>query len=200
MVVIGLTGSLGTGKSTVAEIFGRLGAKILSADKMAHAAISSNGECFKPVVRLFGNDILTRGRINRKKLAAIVFANSRQLKQLTAVIHPTVYRRINNDIKKNRRSKRCRVMVLEVPLLFEAGFDKLADYTVVVKTKRTTQINRAMRRLRITQKEALRRIKQQMPLHEKIKRGNYIINNEGSKENTRKQVKQIWNKLLTECK
>ena len=195
MLVIGLTGSLGTGKTTVAAMFADFGAKVLNADRIAHQQITPKGACFKRVVRTLGKNILTAGRIDRRKVAASVFTNSRQLHKLERIIHPVVRNVLRTKIQEYKKGKGKVVVVMDVALLFESKLNVDSDLTVVVKTSRVTQINRAIKQLNITKADAKRRIKAQMPLQEKIRLADMIIDNNGTLTNTKKQVKQIWEKL-----
>lgn len=195
-IVIGLTGSLKTGKSSVAMMFAKCGAELVDADKIAHRLLYRNGKCFRPIVKMFGQDILDRGRINRRKLAAIVFNSKAKLSKLNKIIHPAVTRDLVKRIRKFKSKKGGKlVLVLEVPLLFEVGLDAFVDWTVVVKCNQEAQIQRSVAQLKITRKEALLRIKAQMPLAEKVKRADIIIDNGKTILETKDQVKQIWQKI-----
>jgi dephospho-CoA kinase len=195
MMVIGLTGSLATGKSTVAEKFRRKGAAVINADQTAHELLAQNGACKKAVVKTFGLGILTLGRIDRKKLGRIVFNDAVALKKLTRVIHPAVIKEFRRKISDYRKGGKVRVVVMDVPLLFESGMDRLADVTITVKAARQEQIARAVRRFNITKSEALKRIKNQMPLSKKILLSDIIIDNRGSLKNLNAQADAVWNKL-----
>ena len=130
-VIIGVTGGFGTGKSTVAAMFRKKGATLLDADKIAHNSILPGRPCYKKVLSLFGSDILGRGgRIDRKKLGKIVFADKKKLNLLNSVIHPEVIKEIREEVKK--KSSRRRFYVVDVPLLIESGFSKSVDELVVV--------------------------------------------------------------------
>jgi len=186
---------MGTGKSTVAGMFKALGAKVIDADKIVHQLMSPEGKCFREIVRTFSEDILTRGRIDRKKLGSIVFKDSRKLVKLEMIVHPAVREEIRRQLKEYSQNKRVKAVALDVPLLLEANYDRMVDLIVVVKTSRATQIRRAMKHLHITQSQALRRLANQMPLKEKIRLADIIIDNDGTKIKTKKQVREIWQKL-----
>lgn len=195
MRVIGVTGNLGTGKSTAAAMFAKLGAKVLDADKIARRLLHPGEVCFDPVVKMFGADILTRGRIDRKKLAKRVFNDSRQLKKLERIIHPKVRKVISEEIKRLKQNGRTKIVVIDVPLLFEAKMNNLVDRSIVVTAAGATQVARAAKHLGITKAEAQRRIKAQMPLRQKIRLADMIIDNNGTLIQTKKQVKRLWEKL-----
>jgi len=193
MRVIGLTGSLGTGKTTVAKMFAKLGAKVLNADRIAHQLMTPKDACFKKVIASLGKEILTAGCIDRRKVAACVFSNMRKLRLLEKVIHPAVRKIIRGKIQKLKRRK--GVIVIDVPLLFESKLSKDVDYSIVVKTNRATQMARVTKKLGMTKADAERRIKAQMPLRQKIRLADITIDNNGTLTNTKKQVKRIWEKL-----
>lgn len=191
--MIGLTGSLGTGKTTVSKMFADCGAKVLNADRITHQLMTPKGACFKKVVASLGKEILTAGRIDRRKVAARVFSDLRQLRALEKIIHPAVRKIIRGKIQKLKRRK--GVIVIDVPLLFESKLSKDVDYSIVVKTNRATQMARVTKKLGMTRADAKRRIKAQMPLRQKIRLADITIDNNGTLTNTKKQVKRIWEKL-----
>ena len=195
MVVIGLTGSLGTGKSTVAGMFANFGAEVLDADAIAHQLIGPQGACTKSVVKIFGSSVLDGGNIDRRKLAGIVFHDPKKIKRLEGIIHPVVKKEISARLRKFERSNNVEVVILDVPLLFESRLDRLVDYTVVVKASRQNQIKRARRKFGMSRGEALRRIRNQMPLRDKIRRADIIIDNDGPLTKTKNQVIEIWQRI-----
>ena len=188
--VIGLTGSLSAGKTTVASIFRKMGAQIIDADQWTHALMAPRGKCFKAVVREFGEDILVKGKIDRKKLGAIVFDDLKKLRKLEGIIHPVVRKMILETLKKLGKTK--GIVILSVPLFFEGGYKRYVDLTMVVTASRRQSIQRACQCLRISKTEALRRIRRQMPQREKIRLADMIIDNNGTLQHTQKQVREIW--------
>lgn len=197
MLVVGLTGGLATGKSTVTAAFARLGAKVIDTDRIVHKEMRRGGRCYAPIIRAFGTQVAGNNGIDRKKLAAIVFYDRRKLKRLEGIVHPKVRSGINEELKKYRGRG---IAVIEVPLLFEAGFDRYVDTTIVVTSRRNAQIDRAQKSLKLTRTEALRRIHAQLPLRDKIRRADIIIDNSKTKTQTHKQVKAIWQKLTQRAK
>lgn len=193
--MIGLTGSLGTGKSTVAGMFAGLGAKVLDADAIARRLMRPGAICFRRIVKAFGKDILTAGKIDRKKMAEQVFRNPRQLRKLERIVHPEVRRALLAKVKQYKKRRQRTIVVLDVPLLFESKLDQDVDMTVVVKASKANQIARAKKLMNITNAEAGRRIKAQMPLQQKIRLADLIIDNDGTFKQTKLKVKQIWEKL-----
>ncbi len=197
MLVIGLTGGLATGKSTVAGLFEKLGARVLDADKIVHDNLMTGSACYKRIVAEFGPGVLEKKQISRSRLASIVFNDQLKLKKLENIIHPFVRERMTKEIKQCRRRKNVEIMILEVPLLFEAGFQNMADYSIVVTADVENQIKRSRQ---LTRGDILKRIKAQMPLKYKISLSDETIDNNGNINQTQKQVKVIWQKLLKKVK
>ncbi len=198
MRIIGITGSLGSGKTTIASMLADLGAKVIDADKIAHQVMHPGSVYFKRIVQDFGRVILTNGYVDRKKLATIVFNHSKQLQKLIRIIHPKVKEEIKRKIAVYQKQGRTSVVVLDVPLLFESGLDRWVDLTVVVKAHQRQQIERIRKRIFLTEGEASKRIKAQMPLKEKIRLADVIIDNTGSLTKTKKQVEKLWQRLTQE--
>lgn len=196
MFIVGLTGSLGTGKTTVAAMFAQLGAQIIDADRIAHRLMGRRGPCFRPIIEYFGQDILMRGHIDRKKIANIVFNNHIALKRLERIIHPVLIKEIKEKLGWYQRNKKNQIVFIDAALLIEIGLSSLVDVLIVVKSGRQKQIARAGKHLHITKSEILKRIRAQMPMREKIRSADMMINNEGNFKNTQKQVKGLWEELL----
>ncbi|MBN1870310.1 MAG: dephospho-CoA kinase [Candidatus Omnitrophica bacterium] len=195
MCIIGLTGGLGTGKSTVAKMFRGLGAAVLSADDVAHQLLRPGTVCFRQIIKDFGKGVLKGRKIDRKAVAQLVFRDKQQLRRLEKIIHPAVRKIILARIKRIKRQNRNRVVVVDVPLLFEAEMDRNVNVSIVVKASHAKRIERAVKSLNITRAEAKRRIDAQMPLRQKIRLADIIIDNDGTLNQTKKQVKQIWERL-----
>ena len=193
--VIGLTGSLGSGKSTVAKMFQRLGAKIIDADDITHDLIASQGECFKAIIKEFGEEVLLRGEINRRKLGDIVFKDFKKLKKLESIIHPVVRKRILEEIRKFK--SKSGIVILSVPLFFEGGYQRYVELTIVVTADQHLRVKRACQRLKISKSEALRRNRRQMSQRQKIPLGDMIIDNNQTLKHTEKQVRELWQHLKT---
>ena len=200
MLVIGLTGNLGSGKTTVARMFEKLGAKVLDADQMAHRLISPGGRAFKQVIRVFGRDILRDGEIDRKKLASIVFEDHKKLETLNRLIHPKVIQDIRQEIAFYKRKKTVSLIVVDAPLLIESGLNALMDAALVVKATRALQLRRVMEKKGFQRNDALQRMKRQLPLREKLKYTDIVIDNRGTLQQTRKQVQEVWRRLLKTSK
>ena len=196
MIVIGLTGSFATGKSTVAGMFKELGARVLDADTIAHDLIRPGRDCWRKIVHCFGPDILNRNQsINRDKLAKIVFRKRQDLRKLEEIIHPLVVREIAGRLGKIENSRKNEIVVIDAPLLIEVGLAKKVDTLIVVKLNRTEQIARALKQKGISRAQILKRIRSQLPLSKKIAIADYVIDNNRRKNDTRRQVKKIWEEI-----
>lgn len=193
MIVIGVTGSLGTGKSFVASVFKSLGARVLDADSLAHESLKKGTHSYKRIVKAFGAGILDGKRnISRKRLAAAVFGDKKRVVKLNGIIHPDVIRKIKENIRNAREAK---AVVIDAPLLVEARLTGMVDKLIVVKASKKTQYCRSRKKLGIGKEECERRLKNQMPLSKKLKLADYVIRNDGPKSQTRRQVMQIWRQL-----
>ncbi|MEI6437642.1 MAG: dephospho-CoA kinase [Candidatus Omnitrophota bacterium] len=188
MPVIGVTGCFGSGKSTVAAMFGRSGAEVFDADKTVHDLLKGSGPAVTAVVKVFGPSIISAGGIDRAKLAVCVFNDKKKLKALTDILHPFARHQAELFI---RRHDRGRMLVMDVPLLIESGWDSLVDTVVVVKASQKLQLERLLKRSGTTRKDALRRIKMQMPLKKKLKFADHVVDNSGSRSDTYRQVREI---------
>lgn len=194
MLVIGLTSSIGCGKTTVAGFFRELGAKVIDADAIVHDLYRQDTALKKKLLAAFGSGILLHGAIDRKALAAIVFHDAKQLRTLNALVHPVVLVCIQKEIESTRK----KAVVLDVPLLVEASALRLVDKLIVVQCSFTQQLERVMHHLGLSREEALSRISAQLALKEKIKLADYVIDNGGSLRHTRRQVEMLYDKLLEE--
>jgi dephospho-CoA kinase len=203
MIVIGLTGNIGSGKSTVARRMQSLGAKIIDADQIAREVVQPGTPALQDIASNFGPDVLdSTGGLDRKKMASIVFADPRAIVILNQITHPRIIDEVNQKINKfNQEAKTgdgSSVLVIDAPLLIEVGLDQIVDEVWVVKVDRKVQISRLAKRDGLTPEEALRRIAAQMPQEDKIKRATRVIDNSGGKSETVKQVDRCWNEMLVE--
>lgn len=191
-MIIGLTGSFGSGKTTVAKIFKSFGARIIDADRIAHSLFKPGTKNYKSVVRAFGCGILRKNKtINRNKLGEIVFSDVSLLRLLNKIVHPDIIRIIKNEIKKHSQG----IVVLDAPLLIEAGFSKSVDRLIVVKLDKKRQIARLLDNTPLKKQEIVKRINAQMPLQEKVRLADFVIDNNNGVNDTRKQVIAIWKQL-----
>ena len=200
MMIIGITGNLGTGKSTVARIFASYGAVVIDADAIVHDKLKRTGKAFAKVVRAFGKEIVSEKKIDRRKLANVVFRDPKKLKQLTSIVHPIVLKEVRSRIKALAQTLKIKMVVIDAPLLIEAGWHRWVDYLVVVKASRALQVRRVMAQRQMTQPEALRRLRSQMPIRQKINMADIVIDNRMSLKETQKQTHMIVQRLLARAK
>jgi len=197
MKVIGLTGGIGSGKSTVSQFLEELGAVIIDADKVGHEAFKPDTEAWREVVAAFGTEIVKPGgEIDRNKLGEIVFANPEALAQLNKIMHPRIYALVKALIEEYRRQG-VKVVVLEAPLLLEAGWTSLADEVWVTVAPESTVLKRLKKKLRLSEPESLARIRSQLSSKEKIKHADVAIDTDCSLDELRAKVKELWYKLDT---
>ena len=196
MIIVGLTGSVGTGKSTVAKIFRELGAYVIDWDELAREVIRPHLKAWKEIVGYFGKGILRDDlTINRQKLANIVFSNKEKLAKLNQIVHPEVFEedeRTTNDIKSRDPNA---LIIKDIPLLFELSRPIFVDKIVVVSASEQTQLRRSEEK-GMSREDAQRRIKFQLPLEGKIKSADFVINNDGPLEETKRQVDEIYSLLM----
>ena len=196
MKVIGLTGGIGSGKSTVAGYLAELGAAVIDLDKVGHEAIKSGSPTFKQVVKEFGREILNaRGEINRAKLAAIVFDDTHDLGRLNRIVHPAIDKVILERIKKYRRQG-VKAVVLEAAALLEAGKSAQADEIWVTTAPESVVLKRLRERSGYTEEEAKARISSQLSDQERIKHANAVIDTGGTLAEVKARVEKEWAKLM----
>lgn len=195
-MVIGVTGSFGTGKTTVAGMFKKLGAVVFDADKIAHEAFLPKSETYKKTLKVFGRRILRpNGEIDRRQLGKVVFTDRARLKKLCGIVHPYVIRKIGQGVESVKKRNSGATIVLDIPLLIEAGLLSLIDKLIVVKTDKITQITRCQKRSGLNKKEILARARAQMPIHKKIRFSDFVIDNTGTKQKTKREVRKVWEEI-----
>lgn len=197
MVVIGLTGGPGTGKSTVAAMLARRGAAVIEADRLGHQAYAPGTAGWEAVVRAFGPEVIAPdGTIDRRRLGALVFSDPEKLRRLNAIIHPEIRRLITVQLEKFRREG-VRVVVIEAALLFEAGWDDLVDEVWVTTAPPDVAAARYAARTGLPEAEVRQRVAAQLDAAEKVRRADRIIDTSGSLANVERQVDRLWNELLS---
>ncbi len=190
--VIGVTGIFGSGKSTVSGMLRAYGLKIIDADKLAHKYLLPGTKTYKKILGYFGKGILKKNRkIDRRKLGKLVFGNRELVKKLNAIIHPKVIA----DIKSAIRRSGGKTVVLDAPLLIESGLRKIVDDLIVVIIERDELIRRMAKKVSLKRPEILARIKSQIPQKVKARFANFIIDNSGTVNETKKQVRKIMKKI-----
>ena len=190
--VIGIAGGIGSGKSTVASEFAKLGAEVLDADEMVHELLRTR-PIIGRIARRFGKDVLKRtGGIDRAKLAQRTFTDERTIRSLENILHPQVIRRTKKRIAALRREKGHHVVVIDAPLLFEAGMDALCDSVLYVQAARKLREQRLKRTRGWKPIELKRREKRQKSLHYKRRNAEFVIRNDLSRRDTAAQVRKLW--------
>ena len=190
-MIIGITGSIACGKSTVSNYLKSKGYIVIDADKIGHEALDDD-YIKEKLILAFGNEILEDNKINRQKLGELVFGSSSNLNVLNSIVHPEIRKKILEKIDKNNDKE---LIFIDVALLFEAKFDDLVDKIIVVYVDENTQLTRLMKRNSISKKEALSRIVSQMSPIEKAKLGDYTVNNNLDVINTYEQVDKVLSEL-----
>ncbi|EEK76703.1 dephospho-CoA kinase [Bacillus cereus] len=195
-VVIGLTGGIASGKSTVSEMFRELSIPVIDADVIAREVVEQGKPAYNKIVEAFGTEVLQQdGELDRPKLGSIVFYNEEKRLQLNKIVHPAVREEMNTQ-KEMYIKKGVQAVVLDIPLLFESKLTSLVDRVLVVAVTPNTQLNRLMKRNNFSEEEATARIQSQMPLEEKVKNADEVINNDGTIMGTKTQLQVIlkkWN-------
>lgn len=192
----GLTGGVASGKSTVARMFEELGAKVIDADTLAHELYRAPLPAYKEVVSRFGSEILNSyGEIDRKHLGPIVFADAQKLRELSAILHPRIVERIEEQVLYYHVQEPHAVIVVDAPLVYEADVADRFTKVIVVWCRPEQQLERLMAKTGLSREEAERRIAAQLPLEEKRRRADYVIDCSGSLESTRQQVEKLFAQL-----
>lgn len=196
MLIVGLTGGIASGKSTVARMFEEEGAYVVDSDVISREVVEPDTPGWREVVNAFGEGILNQDRtLNRKLLGDIVFADPRKRKELEGMLHPKIYQRqealIRGIIEKDTHA----VIIVAIPLLIEVNRQGSVDRVVLVYTSPQIQLERLMQRDGFSTAEATKRLASQMPLDSKLKYAHYVINNEGHLEETRRAVRNVFKGL-----
>jgi dephospho-CoA kinase len=196
MLRVGLTGGLASGKSFVGQVLAELGCHLIQADELGHQVLEPGGEAYEGAIREFGSGILEPdGRISRRRLALEVFGKPDRLAVLNALVHPPVIRREEELAAGFAARDPHGIVVVEAAILIETGSYKRFQRLVLAVCPRELQIERAVHRDGLTREEALTRLARQMPLDEKRKYADYVIDTSGTKEETLRQVRETYNSL-----
>lgn len=194
-LIVGLTGGIATGKSTVAGMFKNYGIPVIDTDKISFELLRKGSNAYHEVLTLFGKEILlTNNDINRKKLGRAIFNDNVKRKKLNNIIHPKVKAITLSEIKKEEELG-AKIIVIDVPLLFETNFVRLVNKSIVVYTTPALQIERLIGRDSIKKEYALLKIESQIPIEDKVKLADYVIDNSESILKTRKEFNKIVKEL-----
>lgn len=202
-IIVGITGGIACGKTTVAKLLADKGAIPINADEIGHQLLKADSPVIDKLTETFGVEILeVNGDVSRKKLGKIVFQDKTAREKLNAILHPLIIKRSRSRAQELVENDPSCVVLLDAPLLIEAGAYNTVDLIVVVTSSHETQIQRIIDRSKvqnrnITETEAQARIDAQMPLSEKVKYADVVINNDDSYEELQQQVDALWTKLQT---
>ncbi|MFM2214759.1 MAG: hypothetical protein RJA88_128 [Actinomycetota bacterium] len=192
MLVVGLTGGIGAGKSTVAELFARLGALVIDADQLARMAIERGSDGFADVMLRFGEDVIVNGDIDRKKLAEIVFSDEQARKDLEAIIHPRVHALFAEAVADLDHDD---ILIYEIPLLVETGAAEKFDYVITVESEIELRKSRLLKKgLYISQIE--KRMASQASEEARTAVADSVIRNDGDEDSLLRQVENLWESVL----
>lgn len=196
MLRVGLTGGLATGKSFVGQVLADLGCLWIQADQLGHRVLAPGGEAYQAVVDCFGSGILKEdGFIDRNKLAEEVFDRPEKLALLTSLVHPPVIRMEEELIREFAARNPAGIAVVEAAILIETGSHKRFDRLIVTRCTEQQQIERALRRPGATLEQVLARLRRQIPIEEKARLADFVIDTSGTKEETIAQVKSVYESL-----
>ena len=197
MLVMALTGGIACGKSTVAEMLANLGACVVDADAISRSLTAPGGAALPAIRQAFGDGVFRPdGTLDRAALAGAVFGRPPAVERLNAIMHPMIRREMQNQLE-NSRKRGVRIVVLDVPLLFEAGMEDMADLVVCAVSPQNVQMARMASRSGYTAQEAMNRIRSQMPVAQKAARSDVVIDTNVPLDRLRCQVQQLYQGLLT---
>jgi dephospho-CoA kinase len=195
-LLLGVTGGIASGKTTVANLFAELGAAIIDFDIIARQVVKPGKPCFDEIVEFFGRKIVDRnGHLDRKMLRGIVFEDERKRKRLEDILHPRIVDTFISQADKITKKVPDAIIQAVIPLLFEVGLQHLVHKTLVVYVPRERQIERLIKRDKITGDQAAKILKAQLAIDVKAGMADFVINNENSLDETRRQVEVLWRKL-----
>jgi dephospho-CoA kinase len=197
MLNVGLTGGIASGKSTVVRMLMEKGAFVIDHDRLAHLAYEPGGPSYDAIIADFGRKILTpEGKIDRKKLGDIVFKNPGRLQDLNAIVHPVVLAGWKRRLAEIQEQRPEAIVISDVPLLVEVGWQNRVDLVILVYSSPRVQIQRIMKRDGYTEEEARGRVDSQMPMDEKRRFADFVVENNGTLEELQKQVDVAWIELV----
>jgi len=198
LLVLGVTGGIASGKTTVARMLAELGAPIIDFDLLARDVVAPGEPAFREIVDYFGEGVIGEdGKLDRKRLSGIVFRDSSKRRILEGITHPRILAAFIRQVTQMAEKNPQGIVQAVIPLLFEVHLEPLVHKVLVVYVSPDTQVDRLMKRDRISREEARRILDAQMPIDEKAARADFVIHNEGNLDETRKEVHALWNKLKT---
>jgi dephospho-CoA kinase len=197
MLRVGLTGGIGSGKSTASNFFESFGSFVINADEEAKKLLSSSDTVQHELISEFGTDIIdVSGQINKAKLARVAFQDEEHQQRLNSVIHPYIYNKIDDQFNQILNEGKFDIFVVDGALIFESGYDVHMDYIIVVTALLKNRMERALARKTLSREEILKRIDLQWPEEEKVNLADFVIHNDGSENELKKNIKNLIKKLI----
>jgi len=193
VVTLGVTGGLGSGKSTACKFLADKGAYIFDADQIAKQLMESDPDIRTEVAATFGSDLYQNGKLDTRKLAQRAFISEIEQRQLNDIVHPRVVEYFQQESEKLR--DQYDLVVMDAPLIFESGFDSRLDHTLLIYTKYKIRLERAIRRGNLSREDILRRIDLQMPEEDKRELAEFVIENNGTDEQLKVAVEELYDRL-----
>jgi dephospho-CoA kinase len=199
MLIVGLTGGIASGKSTIADMFKKEGAYIIDLDMISRKVVKPGKPAWRDVVHIFGKEVLNEDQtLNRKKVGDIVFSDAEKRKKLERIIHPKIAAEKLMEIKGIAKKDNQAIVIIDIPLLIETNKQDTVDKVVLVYTSPQGQVERLVKRDGLSLEDAHKRLTSQMPIEDKKKYAHYIINNDGPLGKIQKEVKEIFRELKKE--
>ena len=197
MLKVGLTGGIGSGKSTASKFFEKLGAFVLDADKEAKNLLEKNEIVQHEVISEFGTDIINAtGKVDKKKLARVAFQDVDHQRRLNSVVHPYIYDLIDKTFDKVLSDGKYDVFIIDAAMIYESGYDIHLDYIIVITAQLKNRMERALARKTLTREEILKRIEFQWPEEEKVGMADFVIHNDGTEKELNDNIKSLIKKLI----
>jgi len=197
MLKVGLTGGIGSGKSTASKFFEKLGAFVLDADKEAKNLLEKNEIVQHEVISEFGTDIINAtGKVDKNKLARIAFQDVDHQRRLNSVVHPYIYDLIDKTFDKVLSDGKYDVFIIDAAMIYESGYDIHLDYIIVITAQLKNRMERALARKTLTREEILKRIEFQWPEEEKVGMADFVIHNDGTEKELNDNIKSLIKKLI----
>jgi dephospho-CoA kinase len=196
MLKVGLTGGIGSGKSTASRYFESLGAFVLDADEEAKKLITSNETVQHELISEFGTDIIDgTGRVDKNKLSRVAFQDEDHQQRLNSVVHPYIFNLIDKEFNRVFNDKKHGVFIVDAALIYETGFDAHLDYVIVVTAHLKNRMERALGRETLSREEILKRVGFQWPEEEKVNMADFVVHNDGTEAELQKSIESLIKKL-----
>ena len=196
-LIVAITGGMGCGQTTVAKFFERWGAKVLNADLIAKQVVDEDAEVQTELRKAFGKKIFYRNnRLNRKYLARIVFEDESKTRRLNRIVHPRMVGRLIEEIEKARESEKYPIIAIDAALIYELNLEHMFDAVIVVSSKMHNRIKRIEERDKLSKREIIHRIQRQLPIEEKMRWADFVIENNGTLDELRHRAYKVYRKLM----